>query len=148
MDMWIVWLIVAALLVVVEIRTQMIWTICLAIGCLGAIVAYFAGLDIAWQVVTMAMVSVAAFVILLPVFKRWHENHPSNGDKALTGMEALPGRRATVTEPIEPGQIGRARIDGDTWQVRSPRLKTTIDIGNEVVVTSFEGNILDVEPLT
>ena len=146
MDTWIVWLIVALLLIVIEVLTQMVWTVCLAVGCVGAIVAYFCGADILWQVVILAIVSVVAFLVLMPVFKRWHDKSARGGD-CLTGMVALPGRRATVTEAIEPGQMGRARIDGDNWQVRAPGIKHTIEVGSEVVVTSYDGNILDVVPL-
>lgn len=147
MESWIVWLIVAALLVVIEILTQMVWTLCLAVGCLGALVADLCGVNLPWQIVIMAMTSVVAYIVLMPLFKRWHDdssrrqNHDSR-----TGMEALLGRRATVTEDVVPGQTGRARIDGDNWQVRAPGFAEIIMTGSEVVVTSFDGNILDVAP--
>lgn len=146
MDTWIVWLIVALVLIIIEVLTQMVWTICLAVGCVGAIVAYFAGADMAWQIVVLAAASVVAFVVLIPVFKRWHDRSGHGGD-CNTGMVALPGRRAMVIEAIEPGQMGRARIDGDNWQVRAPGIKEAIEVGREVVVTSYDGNILDVVPL-
>ena len=146
MDTWIVWLIVALLLIIIEVLTQMVWTICLAVGCVGAIVAYFAGADLAWQIIVLAGVSVLAFLVLMPVFKRWHDGTGRSAD-CLTGMVALPGRRATVTESIEPGQMGRARIDGDNWQVRAPGVNHAIEAGSEVVVTSYDGNILDVVTL-
>lgn len=147
MEMWIIWLIVAAALVITEVLTQMIWTLCLAIGCIGALVASLFGASIVWQIVIMAIVSVVAFVWLIPVFKRWHEesNRRERRDDR-TGMDALLGRKAVVTEEIRPGQLGRARIDGDNWQVRSS-VDETIKNGSEVVVTSYDSIILHVKPV-
>lgn len=147
MEMWIIWLIVAAALVITEVLTQMIWTLCLAIGCIGALVASLFGASIVWQIVIMAIVSVVAFVWLIPVFKRWHEesNRKERRDDR-TGMDALLGRKAIVTEEIRPGQLGRARIDGDNWQVKSS-VDETIKNGSEVVVTSYDSIILHVKPM-
>lgn len=147
MEMWIIWLIVAAALVITEVLTQMIWTLCLAIGCIGALVASLFGASIVWQIVIMAIVSVVAFVWLIPVFKRWHEesNRRERRDDR-TGMDALLGRKAVVTEEIRPGQLGRARIDGDNWQVKSS-VEETIKNGSEVVVTSYDSIILHVKPV-
>lgn len=147
MDTWIIWLIVAALLVVVEILTQMVWTLCLAVGCLGALIADLLGIELPWQIVVMALTSVIAYIVMMPLFKRWHDHSSrSTGRQAVTGMEALLGRRATVTQDIEPGALGRVRIDGDNWQVRCGDSRSAIPAGKDVVVVSFDGNILDVEP--
>lgn len=147
MDTWIIWLIVAALLIVIEILTQMVWTLCLAVGCLGALAADLLGIELPWQIVVMALTSVIAYLVMMPFFKRWHDRSSmSNGCQAVTGMEALLGRRATVTQDIEPGALGRVRIDGDSWQVRCEDSQAVIPVGRDVVVVSFDGNILDVEP--
>ncbi len=146
MDIWIVWLIVALLLVVVEVLTQMVWTLCLAVGCIGALVADLLGVELPWQVAVMAFTSVVAFLVLMPLFKRWHDRSSGSCDSnAATGMEALLGRRTVVTHDIEPGGLGRVRIDGDNWQVRCSGSQSVIPAGRDVVVVAFDGNILDVE---
>lgn len=146
MDMWIIWLIVAAALVVVEVLSQMVWTLCLAVGCAGAVVADVCGASVPWQVATLALTAVVAYIVLMPLFKRWHDRSSAAGSSgALTGMDALPGRRARVTVGIEPGGLGRVRIDGDSWQARAPRCDALIGPGAEVSVTAYDGNILDVE---
>ena len=104
------------------------------------------GLDLKWQVAAMAVLGIVAYIVLLPVFRRWHERHDAR--EARTGMDALLGRRATVTHAIRPGHLGRARIDGDNWQVRCPEAIAEIPAGNEVVVTSYDSIILTVTPLT
>lgn len=145
MEAWIIWLIVAAILVMVEVLTQMVWTICMAVGCAAAIAVSIFGGDVAWQIAAMAAGSVVAYLVLMPWFKKWHkETDKREGRELRTGMDALLGRRATVVDEIKPGHLGRARIDGDFWQVRAPHAKETIKHGETVVVEAFDSIILTV----
>lgn len=142
MEAWIVWLIVAAVLIVIEVMSQMMWALCLSVGALGAMVCSLCGLDIVWQTVALAVCSAVAYVVFLPMFRRWHARRAAH--ESRTGMDALLGRRATVTEAIHPGRLGRARIDGDNWQVKAPAVSDTIHAGTEVVVTAYDSIILTV----
>ena len=142
MEIWITWLIVAALLIVIEVLSQMMWALCLAVGALAAMVRSLCGLDMIWQVVALGVASALAYIVFLPIFRRWHER--SDLREARTGMDALLGRKAIVTHEIRPGQLGRARIDGDSWQVRAPGVNQTIKAGSEVVVTAYDSIILTV----
>lgn len=144
MEPWLIWLIAATLLIVIEVLTQMMWALCLTVGALGAMVCSLCGVDLIWQIVVMALLSVVAYVVFLPLFRRWHSRQDMR--EARTGMDALLGRRATVTNVIKPGELGRARIDGDNWQVRCPSATTEIHAGSEVVVTAYDSIILTVEP--
>lgn len=143
MEMWIVWLIVALVLVVLEIMTQMIWTLCMAVGCAGALVANLCGLSIAWQIATLAIAAVIAFIVLMPLFKKWHDtaSHPRK-ESTATGMDALLGRRGQLLTDVAPQGTGRLRIDGDNWQVRAPGCTELLTAGTDVVVTGYDGNIL------
>lgn len=145
MELWTVWLIVAAVLLIVEVLTQMMWALCLTIGALCALVGSLSGLELPGQLVVMIIGGIIAYVALLPVFKRWHARKSER--TARTGMDALLGRRAVVTHAIHPESLGRARIDGDNWQVRSPGYSNEIPAGTEVVVTAYDSIILTVEPL-
>lgn len=142
MEVWVVWLIIASVLIVLEVITQMMWAFCLSVGALGAMACSFFGLDLTWQVVVMALLGVVAYLVFLPMFKRWHAR--TEVHKARTGMDALLGRRATVIHAIHPGQLGRARIDGDNWQVKAPSVYETLPAGTEVVVTAYDSIILTV----
>ena len=122
MEIWIIWLIAAALLAIAEVLTQSIWTLCLAIGCAAGLVCSLCGVPAAWQIAATAIASVAAYFILLPWFKRRMTiEEKRRGYDSRTGMDALLGRKAVVTHEIRPGELGRARIDGDNWQVRMAR---------------------------
>lgn len=143
MDIWIVWLVVAAVLIVVEVASQMMWALCLAAGALAAMACDLCGLDFSWQVGALAVATVVVYVVLLPVFRRWHERSAER--TARTGMDALLGRKALVTHEIRPGHLGRARIDGDSWQVKAPGAEQTVRAGEEVTVTAYDSIILTVE---
>lgn len=148
MEIWIIWLIAAALLAIAEVLTQSIWTLCLAIGCAAGLICSLCGVPTAWQIAATAIASVAAYFILLPWFKRRMSlEEKRRGHDSRTGMDALLGRKAVVTHEIRPGELGRARIDGDNWQVRAPGVRTAIRHGEEVSVTSYDSIILTVEPL-
>lgn len=144
MEPWTIWLITAILLLIVEVLTQMMWALCLTAGALGAMVCSLAGVAPVWQFVAMTVVGLCTYVIALPKFKRWHSK--STSAKARTGMDALIGRRATVTQDIHPDSLGRARIDGDSWQVKAPGVSETLRAGSIVTVTAYDSNILTVEP--
>lgn len=143
MEIWIVWLIVAAILLATEVLTQMMWALCLTAGALGAMITALCGGDLVWQVIVMSAGSVGAYLFLLPWINRRHKRMAARA--ARTGMDALLGRRATVTHEIRPGRLGRARIDGDNWQVQAPGIGHVIPAGREVTVTSYDSIILTVE---
>lgn len=147
MSLWIIWVALAAILLIIEVCTQMLWTLCVAVGCLTALLADWLGITLEWQIVIVAITSVITYIILLPVVRRWHERQAERRSHASrTGMDALLGRRGMVTHEIKPDQPGRVRIDGDSWQAVIPKLSQTVQRGTEVVVTGYESIILTVEP--
>lgn len=148
MEIWILWLIIMGILLLVEVLTQMMWTLCLAVGCLGAVVACLCGAGLLWQVIVMTLASFAAYVLLVPLFQKWHAlKVDAMGKASRTGMDALLGRHAFLNEEIRPDRLGRGRIDGDHWQMRADEKYGRIPSGTEVVVIGYDSIILDVEPV-
>lgn len=147
MEIWIIWLLAAATLIGVEVLTQMVWTLCLAIGCLASALSALLGADVALQISIAGVVSVIAYLALKPWFEKWQKKAADrNRHAARTGMDALLGRRGTVTDEIKPGKMGRIRIDGDNWQARSDTDRT-IPAGTTVKVTAYDSIILTVTPI-
>lgn len=143
-SLWLIWLILAGILLIIEVTTLSLWALCLAIA---AIVAMFASLfdaGVVVQIVVFLLAIFGAYIMMLPVFRRRRGYVQKGNLDARTGMDALLGRKATVTREIRPGELGRARIDGDNWQVRAPGVQETIERGTEVVVTGYDSIILDV----
>ena len=149
MEMWIIWLIIVGILLIIEVLTQMMWALCLAIGGAVGISFALAGVPFHWQIIIMAITALLAYIILVPAFQKWHAfSVNKRGKTSRTGMDALLGRRAIVSEEIRPDRPGRVRIDGDNWQVKCVKNQTTIPRGTEVVVTGYDSIILEVEPCT
>lgn len=147
MSLWIIWVALAAILLIIEVCTQMLWTLCIAVGCLFALLADWLGVTLEWQLVIIAITSVVTYIVMLPVVRRWHERQSERRTHASrTGMDALLGRRGIVTHEIKPEQPGRIRIDGDSWQAVIPKQHETVRKGAEVVVTDYDSIILTVTP--
>lgn len=148
MEPWIIWLTVAAILLILEVLTQTMWLLCMAIGCAGALLAAICNISSVWQIVALAAGTGIAYLTVMPWFRKIHNQATAKkGVEASTGMDALIGRKAIITQDIHPNEIGRARIDGDNWQVIAPNADATITAGSEVIVTGYESIILQVKPL-
>ncbi len=142
MDVWLIWLIIAAVLVLIELLTYMVASFCLAIGCLFAMIASLIGGGFEWQLGALTVGTVFAFVVFAPIMRRRHKSKDSA--QYSSNMDALIGREAIITENIPVGGVGRLRIDGDNWQARN------IDgiesrKGDRVRVVGYDSIILIVE---
>jgi len=134
MGTWIVWLIVAAVLGVIEIATTT-----LAFGLLGAAAliaagAGFVGGDGAVQFGAFVLASGLGLGIARPFAMR-HIRHPP---LLRTGTAALVGRTGYVLEEVGP-QSGRVRIGGEEWSARSYDETLVIPAGTKVDVLQIEG---------
>ena len=148
MQIWVIWLIIVGVLLIIEVLTQMMWALCLAVGCIFGCIASACGLDIVWQIVITSVASLAAYIFLVPLFQKWHAlSVDRKGVHSRTGMDALLGRRGVLSETITPERPGRLRIDGDNWQAVSSDSDVTIPRGTEVVVTGYDSIILNVKPV-
>ena len=117
MELWIVWLIVATLLLVVELITGFIAALCLAVGALVASVCGIFGFGIEVQLIALVVGVILAFIFLAPFVNR------------------LRKRRS-----------GRVRIDGDSWQIKS-KDGDVIRHGTKVKVVGYDSIILIVKPV-
>lgn len=141
MGLWSLWLIIATVFLVIEFFSQSIWALCVALGAFAAMGAALGDLTITWQTILLIGVCILAYLILLP----WLRKLYMKGAKPIaTGMDALIGRHAILTENIRPGMLGRVKIDGDNWQARSENDVEEIEAGTKVTVTGYESIILTV----
>lgn len=142
MEIWHYWAIAALLLVVGEIFTSTFALICLAIGAVAAAVAAAVGCILEMQLVWFIVGTIASFLIVRPLLRRL-----SKVDEVATNADALIGRKATVSEEINPQTgTGRVAIDGDDWKAESEG-DELIEKGAKVVVVSRESIVLTVKKL-
>jgi len=142
MEIYQYWLIAAIVLVIVEMVTAGFGSICFAIGAGFAALAAGLGAGFTWQIVIFAAVSLLTFVFLRPVVIRFLE---SKSKDVKTNADALIGRKAVVSERIDATQhTGRIAVDGDDWKAVTAD-GTTIEKGEEVVITNRESIIVTVK---
>lgn len=146
--MWILWLIIMAVLMIVEVIFMTVWLLCLALGCVAGVICSIAGASLTVQIGVSAVSSVVAYIVLIPYFQKYFAKlTEKRGRYARTGMDALVGRKGKLLVEITPDSYGRLRIDGDNWQVRTNRQDKVVEKGTEVVVTGYDSIILTVEPV-
>lgn len=146
MDAWIWWLIAAGVLLIVEVFSLQLWTLCLAVGCLCAVVADLLECAMPTQLGAIAAGAMVAFVCLLPVAKKWHERRQAQRDDSdASNADAMLGRRATVIVPIGPGAVGRVKLDGDNWQARAANPADSFAAGEQVTIQGLESIVLIVK---
>lgn len=136
-----IWLIAALVLVILEICTAGFGVICFAIGTLFAALVSALGLNLTWQIVIFAVVSLLTFIFLRPVVMRFLDKKSKN---VKTNADALVGRKAIVSERIDAAQhTGRVAIDGDDWKAVSLD-GSVLEKGTEVEIVKLDSIILTV----
>jgi membrane protein implicated in regulation of membrane protease activity len=141
MDLWLVWLIIAAVLAVAEIMT-----LTAALGMLSAAALVTAGLAAAGlplglQLVAYAVVAGASLLLVRPIALR-HMRQPQT---ARFGIDALVGKAAYVVSEVT-GAGGRVRIDGEEWTARAYDETLVIAPGTTVDVIEISGTTAFVYP--
>lgn len=138
----IIWLVVAAILAIIETLTMGLTTIWFAGGALAAAVAALAGLSTLPQIMIFLAVSVILILITRPLVKK---KLKVGGEK--TNVEALTGKNALITEAIKPFHTGQAKVDGLVWTAIAKDSSVTIENGTTVRIEAVEGVKLVVSPL-
>jgi membrane protein implicated in regulation of membrane protease activity len=113
MDVWLVWLLLAAALGAAEL-----FTLSAALGLLGGAAAITAaaaalGLPVPVQLLVFVAGAGAGIWLVRPVVLRHLHAPPTE----RFGVDALVGRTAHVVRDVS-GQGGTVRIDGDEWTAR------------------------------
>ena len=130
-----IWLIIMAVMIIVEISAPGLVSIWFAAGALAAYVSALLGASTAIQVMAFVLVSVVLLLLTRPLAKKF-----INERAAKTNKETIPGRMAIVTEEINNlAATGHVTIDGLPWTARAASEEEIIPVGEEVVVEKIEG---------
>lgn len=143
MDLWLIWLIIAAALAVAEI-----FTLTAALGMLSAAALVTAGsaavgLPLPFQFLVFTVVATVTVLFVRPIALR-HVLQPQP-QAARFGVDALVGKGAYVVSDVT-GLGGRVRIDGDEWTARSYDETLVIPAGKTVDVIEINGATAVVYP--
>ena len=134
---WHIWLIAGIALICLEIFAPGFVLGCLAIGCIGGLIADLFGASIAVQLISASVVALIAFLTIRPlVLKTMHK------DNVLTNVDSLAGRMGKVTTAFDPSsKLGRVKIDGDDWRAENLN-EEAIAVGSMVEIIRVESNTL------
>lgn len=144
MQLYQIWLIAALALVIFEIFSATFGAICFAIGAGFSALGAGLGLNLTWQIVIFAVVSMLTFIFLRPFMMKIMDRKTK---EVKTNADALIGRKALVSERIDAAQhTGRVAIDGDDWKAVSED-GSVIEIGIEVEIVKLDSIILTVKKL-
>ena len=145
MTIWQIWLLVAAVFVVIEIFTAGFAVACFSVGCAcGSVIAACDG-TLTWQIVAFAIGTFLAFVLIRPVVMKYLDKK-TNDNHIKTNMDNIIGKTAVVTERIEENGYGRVKIDGDDWKAQTTD-GTAAEVGDRMQIVSYESIVLTVKKL-
>lgn len=133
---WTIWLIAAAVLLVLEVFTPGFLLACLAVGAAGASVGAALGWSIEIQLVLFSIFSGLSLWLLRPLLRTWFA-----ATGAKTNQDALIGAVGRVESAVSAGHRGYVKIDGDSWAFEADR-----DYGanTKVRITRREGIVVSV----
>ena len=134
----IVWLIVGAALVVVEIFTMDFAFLMLGLSAFAAAGVALANVPAWLEVMVFALSSLITLMAVRPMLKK---KLGSDTDDSQFTPKELEGRTATVIEPIasDDSSTGMIKIGGDFWSAAAAHVGTSFDVGETVEVLSIEG---------
>lgn len=128
------WLILLAVLLVIELATMGLTTIWFAGGSLAAFLGALLGAPIWLQVLLFIIVSVVMLIFTRPIAVKY-----MNKKVEKTNVESIPGKTAVVVTEIDPlTGTGQVLINGIEWSAKSNDGKV-IESGSVVKILSVEG---------
>ena len=134
MDAWVIWLITAVVLGVLEVTTLTFVLGFFAGGALAAALVAALGGGVAFQVASFIVVSLALLGLIRPVVRR--HMRPELGIR--TGVAALVGQSAMVTERVD-AHHGQVKLAGEIWTARAYDPTLVIEAGSPVSVMEIKG---------
>jgi membrane protein implicated in regulation of membrane protease activity len=137
---WVLWSILAAILIVAEVFTSGFVLLWFGIGALAAALAGLVGIDsLAIQFMIFAGVSVALTAASRTIFINYFSREKT-GQSLRSGVDALPGKIGTVVSSSRGAlQEGAVKVFGSTWTAYPAAGEPPLEAGERVCVDSVEG---------
>ena len=130
----IVWLVILAVMIVLEIFSLGLTTIWFGIGAIGAAIVSWMGYGIWVQLIVFAVLSVIAMAVFRPLAVKY-----LNKDKEKTNIDGVVGEVVVVTKEINHEMAaGEVQPNGMSWTARSQDGRV-IPEAERVTVVSVQG---------
>lgn len=139
---WIIWLVIAVVMFVIEAVTTGLATLWFGIGAVVAMIMDLCGASFASQIIVMAVISAVCFAVCM-IWIRPKLESLRKKNIQHTNADRLIGREGIVIVPLNATEgKGQVKVDGQIW---SAKADTDIAEGVKVTVRSIEGVKLVVE---
>jgi len=143
LDMWLIWMILAAIFIVGEIFTAGFFIMWFGIGAAAAGVGALFGLGAGWQLAIFIFVS-----LVLVLVSRKFANKVTKEQPAGIGASRFVGKKAIVIQEINNDKgTGRVRMDKEIWRAESED-DSIIPLNAHVETVKIEGTHLIVKLLS
>ncbi len=144
---WIPWLILGIALIVAEIFTLGFVLLWFGVGAIAAAVVGLMGGGVFLQFLVFAIVSVALTAMSKTILARYFSHDDKSAMKS--GVDALPGKIGTVTEPSQGAlSEGAVKVFGSTWTAFPIDGETELQKGEKVEVVEVRGSSIFVRRIT
>jgi membrane protein implicated in regulation of membrane protease activity len=131
---WVIWMVVAAVLLGGEMLTLTLFLGPLSLAAVLSALVALAGGSVGLQLAAFVAGSVASLAILRPIARR----HLRTPPHTRTGAAALIGQTATVLERVDR-EHGMVKIGGEVWTARAYDEDHVIEPGARVEVLKIDG---------
>jgi len=125
--LWILWCILAVVLVIIELSTGTFYFLVLACSALTAMVFAWFHVSFLIQVGVFTISAFLFYVFLLPGIRKLIPKPR----ESLPSIDQLIGQKAYVISEIKPGEVGLAKLNAELW---SAIADACIHEGEEVIV--------------
>ncbi len=141
LDAWVFWLLLTAVLLIIEASTTNLVSIWFAAGTLSALIADLLGGDVTLQIILASVISIIALVlvIIFKPFDKWRHRKAQ-----ATNSDRVIGQQAIVIKDIDPLEgTGLVKVMGQIWSAAADGAR--IAEGEYVIVKDISGVKLIVE---
>ena len=137
---WVLWSVLAAILIVAEIFTSGFVLLWFGIGALAAPFAGLVGIDSLFiQFMIFVVVSIGLTAASRTIFINYFSREKT-GQSLRSGVDALPGKIGTVVSSSKGAlQEGAVKVFGSTWTAYPAAGEAPLEAGERVCVESIEG---------
>jgi len=135
MEAWVVWVVIAVVLLVAEATTSAFVAVYFGLAALVTAGLAAAGLGVPIQLVAFVALSVGGILVTRPALQR--AANKTTGIR--TGVDAMQGRVGVVTRAIAELEPGQVKVGGETWTARCYYDEEAIPLGSRVEVVKVEG---------
>lgn len=137
MSIWLIWLIIAVVMFIIEIFTPGFFAACLGIAAaiVSILILIFPNLSTALQIIIFSILSILSFVTIRPFALKYL--YKNSKDKE-TNADGLIGKRGKIIKPISPSNYGYMKIYGDEFIALSED-GSPIEEGSEVEIVKIDG---------